>query len=94
MNAVALAPAALAIFFLANVAQADLFQFIRQSTGSYVSLAPVFINGNFIGSTDQHGRIDIQIPPGQYQLTIRLRQDIYDKTISITGNTALQVVYF
>jgi hypothetical protein len=84
---------------VASAAWADPIQFVilhRDGAHSYASIAPVMVNERTgtrpLGYTDAYGRIQVNLPPGGYELSVNVRGTQFRTMVQITGTTSLRTV--
>jgi hypothetical protein len=83
----------------ASAAWADPIQFViqhRDGAQSYAAIASVMVNDRTgtrpLGYTDAYGRIQIDLPPGGYELLVNVRGTQFRTMVQITGTTSLRSV--
>ena len=74
---------------------ADVIQFTQDSDGSYLTYSPVTLrNGTeYEAFTDQTGQIIVDVPEGEYRVTIEVDGQSYDgEPIYLDGDAEIKTV--
>lgn len=64
----------------------DFFRIIDNQSNIELSNSAVYLDSDFIGYTDRYGRIEINIPNGDYEITISYMGIIKTANITVDGN--------
>jgi hypothetical protein len=75
---------------LVNAACADQFQIKDRTTGLYISFSRITCDSEFNGYTDKYGRVNVNLPDGNYSCRLQCNNHSASVMLHVTGTSSLK----